>query len=66
MNALGFQIQREAFQGRWDPKASQENRAFLRSILVHQALMENQVPKDFLGLQAPLDQMVSGWCSPGA
>lgn len=54
-----MKIQREAFQGRWDPKASQESRAFLHSTLAHEALMENQVPKDCLDLQVPLDQMAS-------
>lgn len=54
-----MKIQREAFQGRWDPKASQESQAFLHSILAHEVLMENQVPKDCLDLQVPLDQMAS-------
>lgn len=54
-----MKIQREAFKGRWDPKASQENQAPRHSILAHQELMENQVSKEPPGLQAPLDQMAS-------
>lgn len=55
----GMKIRREAFQGRWDPKASPENQASQHSILVHQELMENQVPKEPLDLQAHLDLMAS-------
>lgn len=54
-----MKIQREAFQGRWDPKASQESQASQRAILAHQELMENQVPKESLGLQAHPDQMAT-------
>lgn len=56
---LEMKIQKEAFQGRWDPKASQENRATQHPIQVHQELMENQVSKEYLDLQAHLDQMAS-------
>lgn len=54
-----MKIQREAFQGRWDPKVSQENQDPQHAILAHQELMENRVPKDSPGPQAHLDQMAS-------
>lgn len=54
-----MKIQREAFQGRWDPKASQENQASQHVILAHQELMDNQVPKESLGLQVHPDQTAS-------
>lgn len=56
---LEMKIQREAFQGRWDPKVSQENQDPQHAILAHQELMENRVPKDSPGPQAHLDQMAS-------
>lgn len=56
---LEMKIQREAFRGRWDPKASQENLAAQHTIQVQQELMENQVSKESLDLQAHLDQMAS-------
>lgn len=56
---LEMKIQREAFQGRWDPKASQESQDPRHTIPAHQELMENQVPKDSQGPQAHLDQMAS-------
>lgn len=56
---LEMKIQREAFQGRWDPRASRENRATQHAIQVHQELMENQVSKEPLDLRAHLDQMAS-------
>lgn len=54
-----MKIQREAFQGRWGPKASQESQDPRHTILAHQELMENQVPKDSPGPRAHLDQMAS-------
>lgn len=56
---LEMKIQREGFQGKWDPKASQENQDPRHAIPAHQELMENQVPKDSPGPQAHLDQMAS-------
>lgn len=56
---LEMKIQREAFQGRWDPKASQESQATQHVILAHRELMENQVPKESLGLRVHPDQTAS-------
>lgn len=60
VNAVWFQIRGEACRVRWDPRASSETPASLRSTRAHLDLMESQ------GLQAPpgsldhLDLMVSG------
>lgn len=44
---------------KWDPKASQENRASLRYTPARQEFLEIQVPKDPEGLPDHLDRMVS-------
>lgn len=56
---LEMKMRREAYQGRWDPKASKENQASLHSTLAHLELMESPVSQEPPGLPDHLDQMVT-------
>lgn len=55
---LEMKMRREACQGRWDPKATEENQAPLHSTPAHPEPMESLVSQESPGLPDHLAQMV--------